>query len=258
MKIICPICKQELIRKDKSYICENGHCFDIAKEGYLNLNCKNSQNTGDEKDMINARRDFLNKGYYNFLRETVDSLIDEGDSLLDLACGEGYYTSYFKAKDKIGVDLSKTGLKIAAKKDKSTLYLLNNIFNNPLNDKSLDKIVTIFAPIAKQEIKRLLKDNGKYILVKPNVNHLFELKKAVYDNPYQNEIEDTEIEGLKLEKEINVKDHALLNNEDINNLFKMTPYYHTTSQKDKDKLSNINELDVNFDFLIDVFSLYNE
>ncbi|MBQ0036460.1 MAG: methyltransferase domain-containing protein [Firmicutes bacterium] len=258
MKIICPICKQELIRKDKSYICENGHCFDIAKEGYLNLNCKNSQNTGDEKDMINARRDFLSKGYYNFLRETVDSLIDEGDSLLDLACGEGYYTSYFKAKDKIGVDLSKTGLKIAAKKDKSTLYLLNNIFNNPLNDKSLDKIVTIFAPIAKQEIKRLLKDNGKYILVKPNVNHLFELKKAVYDNPYQNEIEDTEIEGLKLEKEINVKDHALLNNEDINNLFKMTPYYHTTSQKDKDKLSNINELDVNFDFLIDVFSLYNE
>lgn len=258
MKIICPICKQELIKKDKSYICENGHCFDIAKEGYLNLNCKNSQNTGDEKDMINARRDFLNKGYYNFLRESVDSLINEDDSLLDLACGEGYYTSYFKAKDKIGVDLSKTGLKIAAKKDKSTLYLLNNIFNNPLNDKSLDIIVTIFAPIAKQEIKRLLKDDGKFILVKPNVNHLFELKKAVYDNPYQNEIENTEIEGLVLEKEINVKDHALLNNEDINNLFKMTPYYHTTSQKDKDKLKSINELDVNFDFLIDIFSLYNE
>lgn len=258
MKIICPICKHELIKKDKSYICENRHCFDIAKEGYLNLNCNNSQNTGDEKDMINARRDFLSKGYYNFLRKSVDSLINEDDLLLDLACGEGYYTSYFKAKDKIGVDLSKTGLKIAAKRDKNTLYLLNNIFNNPLCDKSLDIIITIFAPIAKQEIKRLLKNDGKFILVKPNANHLFELKKVIYDNPYQNIIENTEIEGLKLEKEICVKNHALLSNEDLKNLFKMTPYYHTTSQKDKDKLNSIDELDVNFDFLIDIFSLYNE
>ncbi|MDO4940128.1 MAG: methyltransferase domain-containing protein [Erysipelotrichaceae bacterium] len=258
MKIICPICKHELIKVDKSYVCENKHCFDIAKEGYLNLNCKNSQNTGDEKEMINARRDFLHKGYYSFLRDAVNELINEDDKLLDLACGEGYYTSFFKAKDKVGVDLSKTGLKIAAKKDKNTLYLLNNIFTNPLEDKSIDTIVTIFAPIAKQEIKRLLKDNGRFILVKPNVNHLFELKKAVYDNPYHNEIEDIEIEGLKLENEINVKSSACLNNEDLNNLFMMTPYYHTTSQADKDKLKCIDKLDVSFDFLIDIFSLYNE
>ena len=255
MNILCPVCKEKLERYSNSYKCSNNHCFDLAKEGYLNLNRKNSQNTGDEKDMINARKAFLDKGYYNFLRQAVNNFISEDDSLIDLACGEGYYTKYFKANDKVGIDLSKQGLKIASKNDKTTLYLLNTIFNNPLEDHCADKVVTIFAPIAKSEITRLLKTNGKFILVKPNVNHLIELKKAVYDNPYLNEIEDYEIEGLKLEKEINVSEHCELDNEDLNNLFMMTPYYHKTSTTDKNKLKNIDKLDVSFDFLIDIYTV---
>lgn len=258
MKIICPICKNELHKTLKSYICNNKHCFDIAKEGYLNLNRKNSQNTGDEKEMINARRNFLNKGYYHFLRDKINELINEEDTLLDLACGEGYYTSFFKAKDKVGVDLSKSGLKIASKNDPNTLYLLNNIFNNPLKDHCLDKIITIFAPIAKQEIVRLLKDDGKFILVRPNSKHLYELKQVVYDKPYLNEIENIQIEGLKLEQEISISNRSMLDTNDLHNLFMMTPYYHTTSIKDKEKLDGIKNLDVTFDFLIDVFSLYND
>ena len=258
MNILCPVCKNKLYKIGNSYKCDNNHTFDIAKQGYINLSRKNSQNTGDEKNMINARKSFLDKGYYSFLRDKVNDLINEDDSLLDLACGEGYYTSYFKAKDKVGIDLSKQGLKIASRDDKSTTYLLNTIFDNPLEDHSVDKIITIFAPIAKEEIVRLLKPNGKFILVKPNVNHLIELKKAVYDNPYLNEIEDTNIDGLMLEKEIAISNHSLLNNEDLNNLFTMTPYYHKTSINDMNKLKSINELEVTFDFLIDIFVLYNE
>ena len=117
MKILCPKCKKELFLIEKAYKCENNHSYDLSKEGYLNLNLKNSQNTGDNQ--------FLEKGYYDFLRIELDKLIKKSDSLIDLACGEGYYTSFFKAQDKIGIDLSKTGLKIASKNDKSTLYLLN-------------------------------------------------------------------------------------------------------------------------------------
>ena len=257
MNILCPICKNTLTKVDNSYKCLNNHSFDIAKQGYINLSRRNSQNTGDEKNMINARKSFLDKGYYSFLREKVNELINEDDTLLDLACGEGYYTSYFKAKDKIGIDLSKQGLKIASRDDKSTTYLLNTIFDNPLQDHSIDKIITIFAPIAKEEIVRLLKPSGKFILVKPNVNHLIELKKVVYDNPYFNEVVETNIEGLKLENEIAISSHSLLNNEDLNNLFMMTPYYHKTSIDDMNKLKNIEQLDVTFDFLIDVFVLYS-
>lgn len=258
MNILCPICKNILSKIDNTYKCINKHNFDIAKQGYINLNMHNSQNTGDNKEMINARTNFLNKGYYSFLLNTVNSLLDINDSLLDLACGEGYYTSKFICKDKIGIDLSKQGLKYASKNDQSTTYLLNTIFHNPIQDNSVDKIITIFAPIAKEEIVRMLKDNGRFILVRPDEKHLYELKQALYDNPYLNEIDNIQIDGLTLDKQIKISNNALLDSIDINNLFMMTPYYNTTSQKDKDKLNNIKSLNITFSFIVDVYKKDND
>lgn len=253
MKISCPVCKETLNKVDKTYKCINGHSFDIASQGYVNLNMHNSQNTGDNSQMIQARTNFLNKGYYSFLLDKINSLLYKEDSLVDLACGEGYYTSKFIAKDKIGIDLSKQGLKYASKHDKDTTYILSSIFHNPLFDKSADKVITIFAPIAKEEIVRILKNNRSFILVKPDEKHLYELKEVLYDKPYLNEIEDISIDGLYIDKEIKISNHALLNKEDIQNLFMMTPYYNTTSPVDKEKLNSIDQLDITFSFIIDVY-----
>ena len=253
MKILCPICRNELKRFDNSYKCINNHNYDIAKQGYINLNLHNSQNTGDNSEMIQARNAFLNKGYYDFLLDEINKLLDPNDNLVDLACGQGYYTSKFICNNKIGIDLSKQGLKLASKNDKNTTYLLNSIFHNPLENESVDKITTIFAPIAREEIKRLLKKDGLFILVKPDVYHLYELKDVIYDNPYLNEIENIDIEGLKLQSEIHISNKVTLNNEDIHNLFMMTPYYNTTSITDKEKLNNISSLDITFSFIIDVY-----
>ncbi len=254
MKILCPVCKQYLEKQDKSYKCINKHSFDIASSGYLNLNMKSSDNTGDEKEMIKARNAFLNAGYYDFLKDKINQIIDtyNANNILDLACGEGYYTSSYNIKDKVGIDLSKQGLKIASKKDNSTMYILKNIFDVPLEDNSLDLIITIFAPISK-EISRLLKDNGHFILVKPDIDHLFELKKVIYDKPYLNQVEDINIEKLRLDKEFKIKQKAILNKEMLNNLFKMTPYYHKTSNIDMKKLESIDSLEVSFSFIIDVY-----
>lgn len=254
MNILCPICKKPLYQINKSYQCINHHNFDIAKQGYLNLNLHNSQNTGDNPDMIKSRQRFLEKNYYSFLREEVNKLINENDCLIDLACGQGYYTSYFKAKDKIGIDLSKQGLKIAAKNDPNTLYLLSSIFHVPLNDGCADKIITIFAPIANQEICRLLKEKGQFILVRPDVFHLIELKEKIYDNPYLNQAEDTILQGLKLEKRINISQKATIDNETLTDLFNMTPYVHKTAKKDKEKLLQVKELTVTFAFIIEIYT----
>ena len=253
MDILCPVCHSKLYQTQNICSCKNGHSFDLAKEGYLNLNMRNSQKTGDNPDMIRARKRFLEKGYYSFLREEINELLKEEDSLVDLACGEGYYTSYFRCKDKIGIDLSKSAMKIASKVDKSTRYLLSSIFRLPLEDKSADKVITIFAPIAREEIFRILKDDGYFILVKPDVRHLYELKAAVYEKPYLNEIEEIKIKGLKLINEIAISRKEKVVKEDLMNLFMMTPYYNTTSQNDKDKLKEIEELKISFCFLIDIY-----
>lgn len=253
MNILCPVCKNILIKSNNSYKCINNHNYDISSQGYVNLNMHNSQNTGDNPQMIKARNSFLNKGYYDFLLQEINKELSENESLVDLACGEGYYTSKFICKDKVGIDLSKQGLKIASKNDCNTTYILSSIFHNPLQDKNADKIITIFAPIAKQEILRLLKDTGRFILVKPNEDHLIELKQAIYDNPYLNEIENIDIDGLVIDKELKIKQETILNNEDIQNLFLMTPYYNTTSIQDKNKLNTINELKITFSFIIDIY-----
>ena len=253
MEILCPVCKKKLIRTDRSYRCENGHNFDLSKEGYLNLNLKNSQSSGDNPDMIRARKRFLEKGYYSFLRDAVNELIKESDSLVDLACGEGYYTSAFKAKDKVGIDLSKSGLKIAAKSDKSTLYLLNSIFRDPLADRCADKVITIFAPIASKEIVRILKDDGSFILVRPDDRHLYELKELIYEKPYLNEAEEIAIEGMELKRQIKIQERKRVSHEDLMDLFMMTPYYNTTSLSDKEKLRQVKDCGISFCFIIDIF-----
>ena len=253
MDILCPVCHRKLIGNGRSYCCENGHNFDIAREGYLNLSLKNSQKSGDNPDMIRARKAFLEKGYYSFLKEAVGSLLNKEDVMVDLACGEGYYTASFCPKDKTGIDLSKSGLKIASKADRSTLYLLSSIFKTPLPDRSADKVLTIFAPIAREEICRILKDDGSFILVRPDERHLYELKQILYEKPYLNDASEIHIDGLKLEKEIPVSRKEKVVQDDLMNLFMMTPYYNTTSQNDKDKLKQVTEAQISFCFLIDIY-----
>ena len=60
MNILCPKCRNILYKDEKTYKCAQGHSFDIAKEGYLNLNLKNSKNTGDNPEMIKARKNTMN------------------------------------------------------------------------------------------------------------------------------------------------------------------------------------------------------
>ena len=253
MDILCPVCRQKLQQQDKIYRCVQGHSFDIAREGYVNLNLRNSQKSGDNPDMIRARKNFLEAGYYDFLREKVNGMLNENAEVVDLACGEGYYTAYFQAKEKIGIDLSKSGLKIASKSDKSTTYLLSSIFRNPLPDDCADFIITIFAPVACKEASRLLKTQGRFILVRPARDHLLELKQQIYENAYYNEDPPTEYEGLVfLERQIITK-KSVVARKDLINLFMMTPYCNTTSAADKAKIYELEDLPVTFSFAIDSF-----
>ena len=73
--LICPICNSELSSKnsDNTLSCINKHSFDYAKEGYINLHVgKGSKNSGDDKIMVNSRRDFLNKGFYDITSSEND------------------------------------------------------------------------------------------------------------------------------------------------------------------------------------------
>ena len=64
--LCCPVCGGALEKRAGAYRCQKNHSFDIAKSGYVNLLLNSSQgHHGDDKLMVRARRDFLDKGYYD-------------------------------------------------------------------------------------------------------------------------------------------------------------------------------------------------
>lgn len=260
-KFICPLCKESLTEKNKTLVCKNSHSYDLSKYGYVNLmlSQKSSKKRhGDDKLMLNARHNFLNKGCYkpllNTLQECVLSIANGRDiTILDVGCGEGYYTSNIHkslpAGGVYGIDISKDALICAAKRDRELSLAVSSCAEIPMADKSCDIVLNIFSPTFSEEYARVLNDDGYLIKAVPLENHLFELKKKLYENPYKNKTENIALNGFSVADFRTIKYMLTLdNNEDIMNLFKMTPYYYKTSREDQAKLSKAKMLETEIEF----------
>ena len=106
--------------------------------------------------------------------------------ILDLGCGEGYYT--YRMKQELGddctfygLDISKDGIQMATKYTKDIYWIVGNSKNLPIQDHSLDVITALFTVVNESEIKRCLKENGYMIHVTANNKHLVEFKELIYD-----------------------------------------------------------------------------
>ncbi len=258
--LVCPVCRKKLNKNERSFFCENKHVFDIAKEGYVNLltgKHKAGELIGDNRDMARARREFLQSGEYDFLAEEICKHIKKSDSVVDICCGEGYYTDYFRRNTLArvyGFDISKEMIKPAAKKYSECTFFVANIADIPAENSSVDAAVEICAPFNEKEFARILKKDGFLLSVVPAKLHLWGLKTALYDVPYENNEDKTEYEMLKKTGSITVKKNSVIRgNNQIMNLFSMTPYYYKTSEKDKKKLLDLNELETQLEFEIRIF-----
>ena len=252
-KFICPICGGNLFKTENALKCLKSHSFDISKQGYVNLLMSGSSGRhGDDKLMVAARRSFLEKGYYSPLRDAICKIIGSGHRVLDSGCGEGYYTSAFAENNEVcGIDISKEALKFSAKKCSNSEFAVASINAIPLAQNSVDVITNIFAPVSLTEFSRVLTKDGRYITAIPMENHLFSLKKEVYEKPYLNPAPITDLEGFELIGTKEVKyNFKLENNADICSLFMMTLYYYKTSREDQTKLTEISSLTVEAEFLI--------
>ena len=258
--LICPVCGEKLIKNERTYICGKNHSFDTAKEGYVNLltgKHKAGELIGDNRDMARARRTFLEKGYYDFLADELCKYIKQDDMLLDISCGEGYYTDYMRRKtgaDVAGFDISKEMIRLAAKKYKEVNFFVANIARIPVGSESVDIAVQICAPFSEKEFARILKKDGILLSVVPGKRHLWGLKEILYENPYENNEDETVDECLENTDSITVSTKVTLSGqEEIMSLFAMTPYYYKTGEKDRLKLENAGSLTTELEFVIRKF-----
>ncbi len=273
ISFICPVCSKKLSEHEKLYKCENGHCFDKSKFGYVNLlqsQKSSAKRHGDDRMMVRARRDFLSSGAYGFLLEalcaTAEECLSSGGCVLDAGCGECYYSSglkqHYAEKGKelfaVGVDISKDALEFASKRKSGLPLAVASLFDLPFADESFDAVLNIFSPEADKEFYRVLKPCGYLIKIIPLEEHLLGLKAAIYDKPYLNDVPDTETEGFVCVKTSQVKRNLCLgSNEAIQSLFKMTPYYYKTGVEDQKKINSLDYLETQAEFEIRVYRKEN-
>lgn len=265
---ICPVCNHELILQGNTLKCINNHCYDKAKSGYVNLLMSQAKNRnhGDDKAMLLARRNFLEKGYYKPLLDKILEIIlkyiKNNNVLLDAGCGEGWYTDNIQQELKkrnynvsvIGIDISKNAVDLLAKRNKEVESAVASVFKMPVKSESCDVILSVFAPVCTEEVNRVLKPNGVLIRVYPLEKHLYSLKKLIYENVILNKLPDEKMDGLKLIETHAIKDIIHFEtNGDILSLFMMTPYYYKTGKSDQEKLYRINKLSTETEFGIDVY-----
>lgn len=244
---VCPVCQSQLTRQGKSYICPNRHTFDIARSGYVNLS-RRQKPAGDNKEMVRARTEFLEKGYYAPLRDKVCETVGSADVLADIGCGQGYYTGRLPARTRYGFDLAREALVHAARTDKDTHYCLASIYDIPLKEESVDTVTSIFTPLPAAEVVRLLKKEGRLIQVLPGPDHLKELKELLYDSVYLNPDTVPEAEGLHI---VDVQRLTWKQNvSDIWDLFEMTPYRYRSPAQGIQRVKEARSLEITFDFYI--------
>ena len=239
---ICPVCRGILYNVPGCLRCKGNHSFDLAKTGYVNLLLSNKSRHGDDSLMVGARSAFLERVYYRPLLDGMTDILLKHYSngrILDAGCGEGYYTQGIArklAESKvnaaiIAADISKTAVNAAAKRRCAAEYAVSNVYNLPLNNRSVGMILNVFAPFALSEYMRILKKDSIVIHVIPLENHLLALKKLVYNEVYPNLVKPCETDGLTLFDKQDIKYIFRIDcAEDIMNLFMMTPYYYTSSE----------------------------
>ena len=263
MDLLCPVCGKRLEERGRSRFCENSHCFDTAKEGYVNLLCgtKAGEGIGDNKEMALSRRDFLSKGYYAPLADALCEIVRRsktGGELLDICCGEGYYTAYMAEKlpsfTVSGFDISKEMIKLAAKRKSRASFFVANMTDIPVADKCADVVTHLFAPFCAAEFSRVLKDDGVLLSVVSGEKHLYSLKSVLYEKPYMNDEAPPDADGFVLLDKVKVSaEICLSSNADIMSLLRMTPYYYHTPSEGLRRLEALSTLTTETEFVIYVY-----
>lgn len=188
--LICPICSEALHQLDNGVQCPQGHRFDRARQGYLNLlpvQHKKSRDPGDNAAMVEARRRFLDAGHYAPLARRLAELAAERSPShwLDIGCGEGYYTARLAealpAADGYALDISREAVKRACRRAPQLTWLVASMARIPLADASCDLLASVFSPLDWQEARRLLAPGGGLLRMGPTREHLLELRGRLYD-----------------------------------------------------------------------------
>ncbi|PKO38303.1 MAG: rRNA (guanine-N1)-methyltransferase [Betaproteobacteria bacterium HGW-Betaproteobacteria-6] len=269
--LACPLDGAPLHSHGASWRCAAGHCFDIAAYGYANLlpvQQKRSRDPGDSKEMVAARRRFLNAGHYQPIAAAVSRAalaeLPAGATMrcLDAGCGEGYYLRQLAAASGegrtlavLGLDISKWAVLAAAKQDKRPNWIVGSNANLPVLPATLDLVLCLFGFPVYGEFARVLKPGGVLLQVDAGPEHLRELREIIYpalkpERPAESPVPA----GFGLLSTETVRfPLAIEGAEQIADLLAMTPHLYRASAEGRARAAALTALTVTVDVRLSRF-----
>ena len=274
----CPSCQAPLTATDKNLRCPAGHSFDAARQGYWNLllaHQKRSKDPGDNAEMVAARNSFLALDHYQPLSDRLNLLAGETlasnqtPRILDMGCGEGYYTSRLHqylsnthANDAdqpfqlAGLDISKHAVKAACRRSKAVTWLVASGANMPVADASVDLLTVAFSRLMPEEFARVLKPEGHLIIAYPGDQHLRQLREIIYKEVRESGFTPSAVLGDAFtpasEQQVTY-DFELGSQAEIQQLLAMTPHGWRIKQDVRDTLSRLPSLTLTLDVRLALF-----
>ncbi|GAA1889268.1 putative RNA methyltransferase [Williamsia serinedens] len=178
--LACPVCGGEVDIDDRSVICDRGHVFDIARQGYVSLLAGGAHGLrSDTPEMIAARDRVQGAGHFG---PVTDALLDVtvGEAVLDVGAGTGHHLAQVVAdapdRRGVGLDLSKPGARaIARVSDRIGAVVADAWAGLPVRDGVVDTVLSVFSPRNVGEFARVLGPGGRVVVVAPTPRHLGEI-----------------------------------------------------------------------------------
>ena len=219
--------------------------------------------------MVAARRAFLDAGYYQplatQLATRLEAELDKRSLLVDAGCGEGYYTrqlsSHLSTHHKppprlIGFDISKWAVQAAARTQPATWLVASNR-QIPLADHSADFVLSIFGFPVYASFRRILKSGGQLLLVEAGQRHLIELREVIYSRIRESRpqgVHEAERAGfVQVRCEELTFTTRTLGRDAIEQVLQMTPHLYRASGDGKERVAQLQHLQLTVDVVIRMF-----
>ncbi|MDO8795430.1 MAG: methyltransferase domain-containing protein, partial [Vicinamibacterales bacterium] len=136
-------------------VCANGHSYDVARSGYVNLlqpQDRRSLDAGDSKDVVVARSRLLDAGVGC---EVIDAFVERvatrpltaDAGVVDLGCGAGHTLAAVAGRmavDGVGIDISAAAVERAARTHPHIGWVVANADRRlPLMDGSASVVLSM-------------------------------------------------------------------------------------------------------------------
>lgn len=269
---MCPLCRHRMTINDLgSLTCKNKHCFDLSKNGYVNM-LLNKVKTEYDKKMLESRNIICKNGFFNPMIQEVSELIikntlkrnSKKSSILDAGCGEGSHLSSILMNLRndtniyhqgVGIDISKEGIHIAARDYTDIIWCVADLSKMPFRHKQFDIVLSILSPSNYSEFNRVLNDDGIVIKVVPGSEYLTELRSIFHEKTdKQTYSNDRVIKHFANNFNMIEKKHIsytfTLDNENFDDLIKMTPLSWSVDNEKIEKAKKLRIKNITVDFCI--------